>query len=172
MASRRRREIEIEVFAERDVITGRLSTKEDRLSDTLNYELPHFLVLADASSSPLGSPDEPGLRSAFVHLNTPAIAFTVPRTPEPSLEERRHSRGFEYVEKEQHQVVVSLPPFKLEGYLHLPKGDDVERSLWALTPSFVPLTNVSVTFTPRPEVSWHREVVILNRRRAQIMLPS
>ena len=172
MASRRRREIEIEIFAERDVITGRLSTKEDRLSDTLNYELPHFLVLADASSSPLESPDEPALRSAFVHLNTPTIAFTVPRTPEPSLEERRQSRGFEYVEKEQHQVVVNLPPFKLEGYLHLPKGDDVERSLWALTPSFVPLTNVTVTFTPQSEVSWHREVVILNRRKAQIMLPS
>ena len=85
---------------------------------------------------------------------------------------RRRSHGVEYVEKEQHQVVASLPNFQLGGYLHLPQGDDVERSLWVLAPSFVPLTNVAVTFIPQPEVSWHREVVILNRRKAQITLPS
>jgi hypothetical protein len=165
------REIEIEVFTESDLIRGRLSTSQARLSDTLNYELPHVLVLANASSRPLDGPDEPPTRSAFAHLNTLAIVFTVPITPEPSLEKRRQSGGFDYVEKEPHQAVISAPPFKFEGGLHLPKGDEVERSLWALTPSFVPLTDVTVRLVGSSAVSWHREVIILNRRRAQILLP-
>ena len=166
------REIEIEVFTESDVIKGRLSTSEARLSDTLNYELPHVLVLANASSPPLERPDEPPDRSAFAHLNTLSIVFTVSLTPEPSLEKRQQSSRFDYVEKEPHQAVVSAPPFRFEGRLHLPKEDDVERSLWALTPSFVPLTDVTVRLTGHSDLTWHREVVILNRRKAQIMLPS
>lgn len=170
MEAEKRREIEIEVYTDTHVITGRLATKEARLSDTLNYELPHLLVLSEATSRSLERPEESPTQAGFIHIDTMAIAFTSPRSPEPALEERQQTRAFEYVEKERHEAVVKVPPFRFEGHLHLPKGNDVERSLWDLTPAFVPLSDASVTINDQPEVAWHEEVVILNRRKAQIML--
>jgi len=171
MEAETRREIEIEVYTETHLITGRLVTKECRLSDTLNHELPHLLVLTEATSKPLEKAEEPAVLGGFVHVNTMSIAFTIPRSPEPALEERRQLSSFEYVKKERHKAVVRLPPFSFEGYVHLPKGNEVERSLWQLTPSFVPLSDAKVTLNDHPEVTWHKELIILNRRKAQIMLP-
>ncbi len=171
MCAETHREIEIEVYTDTQVITGRLRTGQGRLSDTLNFELPHVLVLTEATSRPLGRAEEPALSSGFVHIDTMSIAFTVPLGPEPPLEERRRLGSFEYIEKEPHRAVVRVPPFSFQGCLHLPKGNDVERSLWELTPSFVPLSDAEVKLRNHPEVSWHKEVVILNRRKAQIMLP-
>jgi len=167
----RPREIVIEVYTDSHQITGCLSTKEGRLSDTLNFELPHIVVLTDVSGRPLEKPEASPTRGGLMHLNTMAIAFAVPRTPEPDLEERRQTRMFEYVEKERHRVVVKVPPFRFEGHLYLPQGNDVERSLWNLTPAFIPLSDVRVTLSEHPEIAWRREIVVLNRRRAQIMLP-
>lgn len=171
MDAAERREIELDVYTDTHHITGRLSTKEGRLSDTLNYELPHVMVLSDATSEFLGQPEESPTQGSFMHIDTLAIAFTVPRGTEPALEERQRSGAFEYVEKERHRAVVSVPPFRFEGYLHLPKGNDVERSLWDLTPAFIPLSDATVTLGLHPDVAWHMEVVILNRRKAQITLP-
>ncbi len=171
MCAETSRDIEIEVYTDTHVITGRLRTRQGRLSDTLNYELPHLLVLTEATSRPLGKAEEPALSGGFVHIDTMSIAFTVPLGPEPPLEERRRFCSFEYVEKEPHRAVVRVPPFSFQGCLHLPKGNDVERSLWELTPSFVPLSDAEVKLKNHPEVSWHKDVVILNRRKAQIILP-
>ena len=166
-----KREIVIEVYTDTHFIVGRLSTTEGRLSDTLNYELPHILGLTDVSSRPLEDPGASPMRGSFMHINTVAIAFAVPRTPEPDLEERLQTRMFEYVDKERHKAVVRATPFQFEGYLHLPKGDDVQRSLWNLTPAFIPISDTRVTLSDRPEIVWHKEIIILNRRKAQIMLP-
>lgn len=170
MEANRSREVGVEVYTATHHITGSLSTKEGRLSDTLNYELPHVLVLTGLSSRPLEQPLAPATEEEVMHLDTVAIAFAVPRTPEPDLEERMRTRMFEYVEKERHRAVVKLPPFEFEGDLHLPKGDDIQRSLWSLTPAFIPLSDVMVTLSDHPEITWQREIVILNRRKAQIML--
>ena len=165
------REIVIEVYTDTHHIKGCLSTKEGRLSDTLNYELPHLVGLTDVSSRPLEDPEAPPMRGSFMHINTMAVAFAVPRTPGPDLEERLQTRMFEYVEKERHRAVVRAAPFQFEGYLHLPKGDDVQRSLWNLTPAFIPLSIATVTLSDHPEIVWHKEIVILNRRKAHIILP-
>lgn len=171
MEEERHREMVIEVYTDTHHITGRLSTEEGRLSDTLNYELPHIVVLSDVSSRPLENPEASPSRGSFMHINTMAIAFAVPRTPEPNLEERQQTRMFEYVEKEHHKVLVKATPFQFEGYLHLPKGNDVQRSLWNLTPAFIPLSDAAIALTDDPEIVWHRDIVILNRRKAQIILP-
>jgi hypothetical protein len=171
MQTERRREMVIEVYTDTHCITGCLSTEEGRLSDTLNYEVPHILVLADVSSRSLERPEESPTPGGFMHLDTMAIAFAFPCTPEPSLEERQQTRMFDYVEKERHRAVAKVPPFQFEGYLHLPKGNDVQRSLWELTPAFVPLSDARISLRHHPEIVWQREIVILNRRRAQIMLP-
>lgn len=171
MEAGRRREILIEVYTDTHCVKGRLSTEQGRLSDTLNYELPHILVLTDVSSRPLGKPEESPTQGGIMHLNTMSIAFAVPGTPEPDLEERQQTRMFDYVEKERHRAVVKVPPFEFEGYLHLPEGDEVQRSLWDLTPAFIPLSDVRVSLTDHPEIIWRKDIVILNRRRAQIMLP-
>jgi hypothetical protein len=170
MEASRRREVEVEVYTGTHYVTGWLSTTEGRLSDTLNYELPHVLGLTDVSRRPLEQPLASAEREGGMHLNTVAIAFAVPRSPEPDLEERMRTRMFEYVEKERHRAVVSLPPFQFEGDLHLPKSNDVERSLWSLTPAFIPLSDAKITLSDHPDVVWQREIVILNRRKAQIML--
>ena len=171
MARGERREVVVEVYTDTDHIVGRLSTSEGRLSDALNYEVPHVVVLSEVSSRPVDTSDAPPMRGSFMQLDTRAIAFAVPGSPEPGLRERRQTRMFEYVEKERYRALVTLPPFHFEGYLHLPKGNDVQRSLWNLTPAFIPLSDAKVTLADRPGTVWHKEIIILNRRRAQIVLP-
>jgi hypothetical protein len=171
MATAGRREVLIEVYTDADHIVGTLSTREGRLSDALNYEVPHVLVLSDVTTTPVDEPEAAPARATFIHIDTRAIAFAVPATAEPGLEERRRIRDFDYVEKERHRAVAMAPPFRFEGYLHLPRGDDVERSLWNLTPAFIPLSDARVSLKGRPGLVWSKEVVILNRRRAQIQLP-
>jgi hypothetical protein len=171
MEANKRREIEIEVYTDTHSMTGSLSTKEGRLSDTLNYELPHVVVLTDISSRPLEEPEAPPTRGEVMHIDTVAIAFAVPRSPEPNLEQRMRTRMFEYVEKDPHRVIVKLPPFQFEGELHLPKDNDVQRSFWSLTPAFIPLSEANISLSGHPGITWHREIVILNRRQAQIVLP-
>ncbi len=170
MGLMRPRNLVLDVYTPTHHISGSLSTREGRLSDTLNYELPHFVVLSDVSSRRLEKPEESPTRGSSMHLNTMAIAFAVPKSPEPDLEERRQSRMFEYVEKERHRAVVKVPPFRCEGYVHLPKGNDVQRAMWNLTPAFIPLSDVRITLSEHPELVWRSEIVILNRRKAQITL--
>lgn len=171
MEAENRRDVLIDVYTDTDHIVGCLSTTEGRLSDALNYEVPHVVVLSEVSSTPVEEPEAPPTRGSFVQIDTRAIAFAVPRTPQPALEERQRTRMFDYVEKERHRALVTVPPFHFEGYLHLPKGNDVQRSLWNLTPAFIPLSDAKVSVGARPGMVWHREIVILNRRRAQIVLP-
>ena len=90
------REILVEVYTDTNQIVGRLSTKEGRLSDALNYEVPHVVVLSEVSSRPVEAPEAPATRGSFVQVDTRAIAFAVPASPDlhRGLLGGRHLRGY------------------------------------------------------------------------------
>ncbi len=115
---------------------------------------------------------DPGAAPAVCELariNKETIAFGMPHEPLSTPEERQKIRPFEYVEKNRHQVLISLSPFSITGYLHLVKEADIRIALQSLTRTFIPLSEAQATYAP--SIEWASEVIIVNRKRAQIFCP-
>jgi hypothetical protein len=166
------RVIQVEFLTDTHRIMGNLLTGELRLTDVLNSgSLDDPLVLEGVSTTPIDDPGAVPLVRDFAQINRNAIALGVPREPSTTPEERQRLRPFEYIPKDRYEVLVSVPPFAVNGHLHLARQADVRSALSNLNQIFVPLTRARAIYTPQPKVRWSSEVIIINRRRAQIFWP-
>jgi hypothetical protein len=163
--------VELELITDTHRIIGYLPTGERRLSDILNSRSEDALVLESVRTTPVQNHDAPPLVREFAHVNKELIAFAIPREPPSTLEERQRIRPFEYVETTLHQVLISLPPFTITGYLHLPKGANIRDGLRNLRRTFIPISGGQAAYMPDPRVNWTTDVMIINRMRAQIFWP-
>ena len=68
-------------------------------------------------------------------------------------------------------MLISLPPFAITGYLHLAKQADIRTALRHLTKTFIPISETRAAYIPNPSIKWASEVIIVNRKRAQIFWP-
>lgn len=166
------RVIQVEFLTDTHRIIGSLLTGELRLTDLLNFgALDDPIVLEEVSTTPIENPSAEPLVRDFAQINRDAIALGVPHEPPTTPQDRQRIRPFEYIEKAKYEVLVSVPPFAVNGYLHLAKQADVRTALATLKQTFVPLTGARAVYTPQPEIRWSSEVIIINRRRAQIFWP-
>lgn len=172
MEARVGRVIQVELLTDTHRIIGNLLTGEMRLTDLLNFGSPDDpIVLEEVSTTPIENPSAEALVRDFAHINRDAIALALPHEPPTTPEERLRVRPFEYIVKVQYEVLASVPPFAVNGNLHLAKQADVRTALASLKQTFVPLTGSRAVYTPQPEIRWSNEVIIINRRRAQIFWP-
>jgi hypothetical protein len=150
-------------------LVGYVKTGGRRFSSWLNLgDSPAMRVenLALKSLHDLGRP-EVYLRYAVV--NREAILAVIPReVPIVSLNEERQQRPLEYVVKEQHEIVVSVPPFAVRGQLHITRSADLQRAVMSFAGTFMPLTEARIVYTPNPKAVWQGNVILVNRDKAQL----
>lgn len=163
--------VRVEFLTDTHRIIGNLPTGERRLSDILNLDPEDSVVLDDVSTTPVDDPEAAPIVREFAQINKETIAFAIPHEPPTTPEERQKIRPFEYVEKNRHQVLISLPPFAITGYLHLVKEADIRTALRNLTRTFIPISDARATYIPKLGINWASEVIIVNRKRAQIFWP-
>ena len=126
--------------------------------------------LALKSLHDLGTPE---VYVPYAVVNRDAILAIIPReVPIVSLGEERQPRPLEYVEKEQHEVVVSVPPFAVRGQLHIARSADLQRAVTSFAGTFMPLTEARIVYTPNPKAVWQGDVILVNRDKAQLYWPS
>ena len=99
------------LYTDSFVLKGSLDTRQRRITDMLNLAEDPFIVLADVQFDEHGSVGRT-VRADFAQVNLGSILFAVADTvAEPAPELRTH--------KIEQRAIVSIPPFKVTGCIHL-----------------------------------------------------
>jgi hypothetical protein len=155
--------VSMTLYTDAFVIRGTLVTRQRRVSDILNNAEDHFLVLADVTSDEFGPRGET-TRAEFAQVNLAAVLFAVADTTVDTPPELRTPKVSE-------QALISVPPFKVIGDIHLMAGHGLREALAELSGDFVPVTNATYWSDVLGESRQTAELVAFNHRRAQILAP-
>lgn len=155
--------IRLTLYTDAYVIHGNIVTRQRRVTDILNEPDSDFLVLADVVTDEFGSGAGSG-RADFAQVNLGAVLFAVADTPVEPIPELR-------TPKVPESAMVSIPPFKVAGRIHLLPERALNDALGELHGRFIPVTRATfwsdVVGEPRQSV----ELVAVHHARAQILAP-
>jgi hypothetical protein len=141
-----------------------------RLIDLLKQEDEH-LVLHDAvvqamrPGLPVVAEVEPLLISRH-HI----VLATVIESPK-ILRLRREFHRTELIDKVTHPVTLFVPPYRVDGLLHLAPSVDIGSSLPKFLATFFPLTAVTIRHE-QGMLRWKREIVVVNGSVVQLACPA
>jgi len=155
-------QVELTLYTDALITRGTVRTHQHRVTDILNLAEAPFLVLEDVTVEELGTRGEP-IRAGFAQVNLEAVLFAVVHEPVHNLPELR-------TPKIQEQAILSVPPFKIVGTIHLlPTGGDLRDSLTELTGRFLPVTDAAFWSDRVGEARQHALLLAVNHRRTQIL---
>ncbi len=116
--------VELTLYTDALITHGTVRTRQRRITDILNLSEEPFLVLEDVLVEELGTRGEP-IRADFAQVNLDAVLFAVVNEPARDAPELR-------TPKTQEQAILSIPPFKVVGTIHLmPTGGTCGRPWWS-----------------------------------------
>ena len=157
--------VQIEVYTTDYVITGYLSSPDERLSDVLNFKTDVSMVLTDVRAARLlDMGKNPPERFVDARIEKRSIVFACPIEPDitqKSIFRRAVRRPFD--------VTVHVPGFKLEGMIHLTESLEVRRVLVGRQDDFIALTNATATYALYPALTFQRDTVVFNKTLASFI---
>ena len=155
--------VSMTLYTDAFVIRGSIRTRQGRISDILNGADEDFLVLTDTVVDEYGARGTP-VRSEFAQVNLGAVLFAVADTtvePRPDLRTPKVSE----------QALISIPPFRVSGRVHLLPERDLREALTELTGRFIPVTDATYWSDSVGEARATAPMVAINHHRAQILAP-
>jgi hypothetical protein len=165
--------IKVEMVTVEHHLVGYVRTGGRRFSSWLNLGDAPAMKVENIALKSLHDLRRPEVYIRYAVVNREAILAVIPReVPIVSLDEERQPRSLEYVEKEQHEIVVSVPPFAVRGRLHIAKTADLQRAVTSFAGTFMALTEARIVYTPNPKAIWQGNVILVNRDKAQLYWPS
>jgi hypothetical protein len=151
------------LYTDAFVIRGSIRSRQSRISDILNQADEDFLVLADTVVDEYGARGTT-VRSEFAQVNLAAVLFAVTAT---AVEPRQDLR----TPKVPEQALISIPPFRVTGRIHLLHERDLREALSELTGRFIPVTDATYWSDSVGEARQTAPMVAINHHRAQILAP-
>ena len=155
--------VAITLYTDVFVVRGKLPTRQRRLSDILNATEHDFIVLQDVVIDEFGSRTQP-IQSEFAQVNLATVLFGVGDTVVEALPELRTIKIPE-------QALISVPPFRITGQIHLLPERDLREALGELTGRFLPVTQATYWSELVGEAKQTAPMVAINHSRAQILAP-
>jgi hypothetical protein len=155
--------VPLTLYTDAFVVKGTLETRQRRITDMLNLGDDRFLVLSDVVFDEFGTTGQT-VRAEFAQVNLASILFAVADEPVPPAPELRTPKVAE-------QALISIPPFKVTGYIHLLPERSLREALSELTGHFVPVTGAVYWSDSLGEARASANLVAVNHSRAQIMAP-
>lgn len=155
--------VALTLYTDAFVIRGSVRTRQGRISDILNQADEDFLVLTDTVVDEYGARGTP-VKSEFAQVNLAAVLFAVADT---SVEARPDLR----TPKVSEQALISIPPFRVAGRVHLLPERDLREALSELTGRFIPVTDATYWSDSVGEARATAPMVAINHHRAQILAP-
>jgi hypothetical protein len=155
--------VQLTLYTDALVIRGTVRTRQARITDILNLAEDEFLVLADAVVDEYGS-RELANRSEYAQVNLASVLFAVADT---AIEARADLR----TPKVPEQAMISIPPFRITGRIHLLPERDLREALSELTGKFLPVTDAIYWSDTVGEARATAPMVAVNHARAQILAP-
>ena len=154
--------VELTLYTDALITHGTVRTRQHRITDILNLSEEPFLVLEDVLVEELGTRGEP-IRAEFAQVNLDAVLFAVVNEPVQPAPELR-------TPKTQEQAILSIPPFKVVGTIHLlPSSGDLRQALVELTGRFLPVTDAIYWSETLGEARQQALLLAVNHRRTQIL---
>jgi hypothetical protein len=155
--------VPLTLYTDAFVIKGQIRTRQNRVTDILNHADEDFLVLSDAVIDEYGS-RALATRSEYAQVNLDAVLFAVAQT---TVEARPDLR----TPKVSEQAMISIPPFRVIGRIHVLGERDLREALGELTGRFLPITDAIYWSDSVGEARQTAPMVAVNHRRAQILAP-
>ncbi len=155
--------VPLTLYTDAFVITGTIRSRQNRITDILNQTDDGFLVLSDAVVDEYGSRGTP-THSEFAQVNLGAVLFAVAAT---AIEPRPDLR----TPKVPEQALISIPPFRIIGRIHVLPERDLREALNELTGRFIPVTDATYWSESIGEARATAAMVAINHDRAQIFAP-
>ena len=166
---------DVELYTSRLLVQGSISGPFKRLSDLVNQREQDYLTVEDAAISALaqsanlkklGMPVMIG--RSHVHFVTVASEPQAPPGPDqPTGTGQSAPREF-YVQKLVLPCYALTDTFVIFGHCYLLKGATLQNLL-DLSNTFVPLTKATIYMVSQPNISWKRNVVIVNKEQLEVM---
>lgn len=157
------RAIPMTLYTELLVVRGTIQTLQHRVTDILNQADEPHLVLEDVTLEEYGSTDLP-LRAEFAQVNLASVLFAVSLTTVEPIRELRTPKLSE-------RALLSVPPFRVVGNVHLLPERSLRESLSELQGSFIPVTDATYWAERVGEARQTVAFVAVNRARAQVFAP-
>jgi hypothetical protein len=156
-------QVRLTLYTDSFVIRGSLTTRQRRVTDMLNMAEDRFLVLSDVMTDEFGTRGE-SIRAEFAQVNLASVLFAVVNEPVAPAPELR-------TPKIPEEALISVPPFKVTGYIHLMPERSLRDALSELTGHFLPVTGASYWSDVLGEARTTAELLAVNHERAQILAP-
>lgn len=151
------------LYTDAFMIRGTIRTRQRRLTDILNLAEDPFLVISDAVTDEYGSHGFVA-KTEYAQVNLHAVLFAI---AEGSIETRPDLR----TPKVPEMALISIPPFKITGRIHLLPERDLQVALSELTGEFIPVTDATFWSDSIGEARSTAEMIAFNHNRAQILAP-
>lgn len=155
--------VQLVLYTDAFVVRGQVRTRQRRLSDLLNQTDKGFIVLEEASFDEFGSRDSVH-RTDYAQVNLAAVLFAVADQPVEALPELR-------TPKIQERALITIPPFRIVGRIHLMPERDLHDALDELSGRFLPVTEATYWSDKVGEPRQTAPMVAFNHARAQILAP-
>ncbi len=155
--------VELTLFTDSHIVRGLVETRERRISDILNHAEHEFIVLRDVTLDEYGS-RAVAIHSEYAQVNLATVLFAVAddvTVPAPELR----------MPKVPEQALISIPPFRIIGHIHLMPERHLRDALDELIGRFVPVTEATYWSDSVGEPRQTAALVAFNHGRAQILAP-
>lgn len=157
------RQLPLTLYTEQLIVRGSIPTMQHRVTDVLNQTTEPHLVLEEVTLEELGSSDPP-LRAEFAQVNLASVLFAVSLTTVEPMRELRTPKVSE-------RALLSVPPFRIVGQIHLLPERNLRDSLGELHGNFIPVTDATFWGERVGETRQSVAFVAVNRARAQVFAP-
>jgi hypothetical protein len=158
------RKVALTLFTDAYVIRGHVQTRQRRVSDILNQAEHNFVVLVDVVLDEYGSHGST-VRSDYAQINLGSVLFAVGEASDVGAIPEMHTP------KIPEQALISIPPFKIIGRIHLTPERELRDALAELTGRFVPVTDAAYWSDVVGEARTTAPMIAINHARAQILAP-
>jgi hypothetical protein len=153
----------VTLYTDAFVVRGQVVTRHRRITDILNQPEHDFIVLNEVVLDEFGTRSM-AVRSEFAQINLAAVLFAVGDSPVQPIPELR-------TPKIPETALISIPPFKITGRIHLLPERDLRDALEELTGRFLPVTDAIYWSESVGEARTNAQLIAFNHARAQILAP-
>ena len=157
------RTVTLTLYTDTHIVRATYATRQRRVTDILNEPDTDFIVVRDAVFDDFGTTTSP-VRAEYAQLNLGAVLFAVADETVDSIPELRTPKVAE-------KALISIPPFKAVGNIHLLAERNLQESLEELVGRFLPVTDAEYWSDRVGEARQQAAMLAVNHARAQIMAP-
>lgn len=155
--------VALTLYTDTHIVRATYETRQRRITDILNEPDATFLVVRDAMFDDFGTATAP-VRAEYAQINLGAVLFAVVTDPVEPVPELR-------TPKVPERALISIPPFKVIGSIHLLPERNLRESLEELMGRFLPVTDATYWSDRVGEARQTAAMVAVNHARAQILAP-